>query len=356
MVQLKASLLVALIATIRPIAAQYFPATGNTANSLLLTETRVERPIIMHKHQLLASGSYGFYLITSAFDNDGKRINYRDEGIASSLHAFNMNLHYGINEWIELNAAIGRNGNTERRRDMLIAGTDFTQVTQLTEHKGFTDLDLGISLRPFPKQSLFDAVLEYHCSLPTASSSPAKPEHSALEAEGSTYSVWVLNYHYFSPYGKGVPYMKGGGALKFRLPKSAVNASFSYGTGTGTGKSSYWTHQLVGTTFHYNEVKYNNRPQDEMLCSFLFDYQMFKWFDLFAGASWLHYQYGWKEIQGVRYKDPEMAQISLHFGFEIMTTEHIRILQSAKIGLTGQNYESENGFSLHLVYTLFTSK
>jgi len=356
MIHLKARLLIVLSVPVQCLTAQYFPVTSNTGNSLLLTETRIERPLIMHKHQILADGSYGYYLITSAFDDDGKRINYRDEGIASSLHAFNLDLHYGINESVELNASIGRNGNTERRRDMLIAGTNLTQVTQLTEHKGFTDLDLGISLRPFPKQSKFDAVIQYHCSLPTAPSRPAKPEHSAQEAEGASYSIWVLNYHYFSPYGKGVPYMSGGGALKFRLPTIALNASFSYGTGTGTGKSSYWTHQLVGTTFRYNEVKYNNRPQDEMLCSFLFDYRMFTWFDLFAGASWLHCQYGWKEIQDVRYEDPEMAQTSLHFGFEIMTTEHIRILQSAKIGLAGRNYESENGFSLHLVYTFFTTK
>ncbi len=337
--------------------AQYAPVTDGSATSLLLTETRIDRPLTMHINQLQINGGYNFFLATNGYDYSGNLINYRDEGLASSMHSFSLNIRYGIFEFLEINFSGQYIKSIDRNRDLLILGTDLSQVTEMHEKKGMEDVSLGIALNPFSSHKAFDISIFGNIRLPSAKTEPSQPDNSIeITNGGSGFLIRNLNYHYYEVFGTGCAYTVAGLDAKLRFANAALSANISAGTALGSGNLSDWTQQLDGTVFTYFRNTYAARPQDLMSGSLNMDFQMYKWFDIYGGINYSKYVNGWKETGQIRYADPEMSSCYLHVGFEILTTPHLRILQSTQLGLFGKNTKAWNGFNISMSYNFFTSK
>jgi hypothetical protein len=334
--------------------AQYSPVVDGSPQSLLLSETRIDRPLLMHKSQLQFNPGYGFFINSGAYDDAGTKLDYQKEGLASSLHAFSFSVYYGITEYLEGMVSLGYKGSVDRTRDLWIVGfTDFTEVTNLTDTRGMEDLRLGLGIRPTPRNEAFDLAIHAGASIPTASSEVKKPEHSVSYP---TVDYTQLSYHYFGCYGKGMTFIQSGLDFKYRLPGVAFNLSFEASNGLGSSKYTAWNAQLDAGTFIYTKLIAPIRYPDQYRGSIVTDIKVFNWFDLYGGITYYMEKGGWKEVGSIKYSQPESSALILKAGFEILTTVHLRIIQYAELSVMGKKSKAYTGIQTSLSYNLFTSK
>jgi hypothetical protein len=332
--------------------AQYSPKTDGSANSLLLSETRIERPLQMHRNQLQLNPGYGFYVTLGAFDASGNKINYKDQGLTSSSNVFNLNARYGIAEYLEFFAGISYNSTLRRMNDLLVFGNEYTEVTSITELKGMDDLRLGFSLRPVNGISTIDLAFRVGASVPAASSDKKRPTNTVTQQTGYT----IINYHNFNSYGKGMTFLQFGLDAKFRFSSAALTMFADASRGLGESTYTDWKALLSGNEFVYSRTDLPMRYPDMYTISAMIDMKVFDWFDVYAGYRYQIANNGWQEISGLKYALPETVASSLILGVEILTTTHLRILENAELSVAGKNSNAQTGIYTSFSYNLFTSK
>jgi hypothetical protein len=331
---------------------QYSPKTDGSAQSLLLSETRIDRPVQMHKNQLQVNPGYGFHVTTGAFDNSGDKINYREQGLASSLHNFNLSVRYGVIEFLEFYAGLSYRSTLRRMNDLVILGNEFTEATSITEVKGMDDLHLGLSIRPVTRNGPFDLALRLGAIVPTASSVDEKPEHTVSQQPLYT----KLDYHYLKRNGKGMGFMQAGIDIKYRLSSLALNLTADVFRGMGKSTYTEWNSQLLGSSFSYSSTNLPVKYADMYSGTAMIDVKVFSWFDVYGGFRYQLSNNGWKEISGIKYAIPETNSSVMLIGFEILTTTHLRILEHAELSLAGKNTDAQTGIFTSISYNLFTRK
>ena len=333
---------------------QYSPAVDGSPQSILLTESRIDRPLLMHKNQLQFNPGYSLSIITGTFDNSGSRTSFEKDGLASTVHTYSLDANYGLFDFLELNMSLDYLSRTESSRDLGIVGyTDFTSVSSLTEWKGLDDIGIGLGIKPWTRKTNMDLALRLGCTLPTASRYAKMPENTAIALDANNTQI---DYHNFGSLGKGVPFVNYGFNFRYRFKSAALNLSLLASNGLGKSKSNTWVAQLDNYQFTYseifNKVKYPNQYQGLLSA----DFRVFSWFDLYTGLRYSIESGGWKEIGNINYALPQTSLNQVLVGYEILTTMHLRLLQQAQIAISGKNTDCAFEIYTSLVFSLFTSK
>jgi hypothetical protein len=331
---------------------QYSPKTDGSAQSLLLSETRIDRPLQMHKNQLQVNPGYGFYVTLGAFDGSGEKINYKEQGLASSSNNFSISARYGIAEFLEFYAGLSYKSTLRRMNDLVILGNEYTEATSITEIKGMEDLRLGLSIRPITSNGPIDLAFRVGASIPTASSEDKQPVHAVSQQPLYT----KLDYHYLKSNGNGMSFLQLGLDVKYRLSALAFVLTADAFRGLGESTFTDWHSQLSGNSFSYTSAKLPVKYADNYSATAMMDVKIFSWFDVYGGYRYQLSNNGWKEISGIKYALHETNSSVIMIGFEILTTTHLRILEHAELSLAGENVDTQTGIFTSLSYNLFTRK
>lgn len=327
-------------------------------DSLLANERSIDRPITLHAGQVRVTGGYGLSIISRRFDNDGKIIKLRDEGLSSVRHRMALDIKYGLNDFIQLNVAIARSGTVLREQTRYIFSNDTDPVIMhdvVKEYSGMEDLYAGIDLRAPFKTRKVDLSVTLGSYFPVAPFEPEKPGHTYEALQEQDTRTDKFTYRYYYPMGKGVAVVHAGGMIKYRTPKWAFSARMDYQHGMKDGKSFDWVHQLTtDDSFEYREIPFAFRLPDSFNYLAEVEYQPLPWFDIFVDLSWYVSWRGWTSSgDELKVALPEQSQIMLAPGFEIIVTPRFWLRERLNFSLAGENYEAPFGFQTSLIYNFF---
>ena len=100
----------------------------------LLTMPYNKRPLTLYRGQFQANAGYKFAVRTHSYNAKGDRISLKENGTASILHNYILELRYGITDFIEIGAESNyiRNGIRSESASYL-SGSDDINVNTLNE-------------------------------------------------------------------------------------------------------------------------------------------------------------------------------------------------------------------------------
>lgn len=331
-------------------------AHAQQGDSILASERSIDRPITVHKGQFRITGTYQFASITREFDDAGSVVKLRDQGLASVRHQLDFELKYGVNDLIQLYAAMRHSSQNSRGQTTIIFPV-FTAVeptiyqTYLSEYKGWSDLTLAVDFRaPFSRQ--FDATLTLGGSVPTAASDPGAPTHSiTFDSATPEYDVKYQNHYKM---GNGVPVGWVGGMTKYRTKHWAISARLDYRHGLKDGQSYDWQYQLIDyQTFVYQQVPYTYRLADTFNFYTEFEYQALPWLDVFVNVSGYQSVNGWHTTGPDKVATPDASLYSVNPGLELIVTPRFWVRQRFQLPVAGKNSESPYTFYASVSYNIF---
>ena len=329
-----------------------------SGDSILANERSIDRPITLHAGQFRVTGGYGLTIISRRYDANGQVTELNDEGLSSVRHRFTVDLKYGVNDFIQFNAAISKSSNVVREQTRYIFPIDPEPVVVhdiLHEYAGLEDLSLGLDLRAPLNTRKIDIALTLGATLPVARFEAKKPDHSfeSLQEGGANMHQFTYRYHY--PLGKGITVAQLGGMVKYRAAKWALATRVDYQHGLKDGTSLEWRHQLNDDgVFEYRQDPFMYRLADAFSWFAEAEYQPLPWFDLFVNLSGYHASNGWTTTaEDLKIALPDQSLMRLSPGFEIIVTPRLWLRERLNFSLSGKNHEAPFGFETTVMYNLF---
>ena len=323
-------------------------------DSILINERSIDRPLTLHKGQLRITGGYSLGIITKRFDDSGDVIRLSDEGLSSVRHTMLLELKYGVLDFIELQALLPYQSQTEREQSSFIFGSPDVYTNELREYNGMEDIFVGLNGRVPLKTKKIDIALLTGISLPTAKREPDKPTHEAFREDINGFEVLNVDYHYNYNQGNGVPVIQLGGWFKYRMPNMAFSAQVIHRHGLETGESYDWISQLDDDdNFEYQKDPYTFQLPDRLNGFVEVEYQPRPWLNLIATVSAFTATKGWIEEDGAKTAVPDATLISCSPGLEILITPKLWLRQRVQIPVAGENHESALTFFTTISYNFF---
>jgi len=346
-----------LLLTIVFIPGTILVAQTFSGDSVLANERSIDRPITLHARQVRITGGYGLSIISRRYSADGDVIKLSDEGLSSVRHRFNLDLKYGINDFIQLNASISRAGNVVREQTRYIFPFEPEPVVMLNvlkEYSGLEDLFVGLDLRAPLKTRKVDVGLTLGASLPVSSFEPERPEHSFEAVTEGDATTNNFTYRYYYPLGKGIIIAQIGGIIKYRMTKWAFSTRVDYQHGLKDGESFEWKHQLTNNVFEYRQEPFTYRLPDSFSYAMEAEYQPLPWFDLFLNVSGFNASKGWTSLpEDLKLALPDQSVVFISPGFEIIVTPKLWLRERINFAVSGKNHEASFGFQTTLMYNFF---
>jgi len=332
-VMMKRTILLFMIAGL---TAHCWSQTGG--NTDILTERVVDRPLTLHAGQLQINPGYQLSIGSRKFDADGDKIDLASEGTAMVQHLYNLEIKYGILEFVEVSAALNYSSLGVREKQVwYFHGAETMYTTQLTECKGLSNLFVGLALRlPFDIDH-FGWRVSAGASLPVANYKPEKPTHSSTTVVDSLGVFQQVRFHYNDKAGNGTMIYHFGTTAQFFTDNMAITGWADYSLCFSEAETHYWESRLYEDEFSYQSVPYKTKPGNTLSYVLTFDYQAIDWFDVFGRFSGMMYNGGWDEEEGVRIGHPEKNMMAVGFGYEIQVARHLRLFQSMDIPILGKN-------------------
>jgi len=318
----------------------------------LLTMPYNKRPLTLYSGQFQANAGYKFAVRTQSFDAEGDQISLKENGSASILHHYFLELRYGITNFIEIGAESNYMRHGIRSESVTYLSTfDQISVNTLTEMKGMSDILIQTTLRlPF-EYKWFDVSLRGGIYLPSAKYKPLQPTHTVTDIISA--NIYTVNYHFNKTNGYGVPVYLLSAAAKFSYAKFSVEAGGAFREPIKEGNSIRWGQTLNGTTFSYYSNPYQYLLSRSLMINSSIHYQAAGWFDINLKGSYFKSDGGWTEYWGIKYANPEITLFTLEPGFEIQISPSLTIYQVAGISLTGKSTDAPFYMFTTLSFNLF---
>lgn len=324
-------------------------------DSILMRERSIDRPITLHKGQLRIEGGYGLSAITKRFDDDGDKINLRDEGLSYVRHTWYVDLRYGIVENLHIQVSTNYRRQAQRIQQLLtVNASEFTELFEIQNRTGLEDLVVTLSGRAPLKTKMVDLVATGGIYLPLGQTQSGKPEHS-ISVDDSSPGITFRNitYRYYSNWGNGSPMATFGGTVKVRTKDFAFTGSVLYDQSLGEGEETSWQHQLVNNKFEYQRETYTYQSPNRISFTAEIERQLAPWFDLSLIFQSEQSKGGWDEGNGIKYSRPEANLYTFNPGYEILVTPKIWLRQRLGVTLAGKNVEAPFSIYTSLVYNFF---
>ena len=311
------------------------------------------RPLNVYRGQLQANASYKFAVLSRQFDSQGKLDILKDLGIASVYHYYELELKYGVTNFLEISAFstyLKRGIRTQSVK--YVTSTESISVNSLEEEKGFGDILLTASIRSPLNYKWFDIALRGGIYIQSAPYKPDKPDHAVSDV--LTANEFTVNYHYKNNIGYGVPVLLLSGQLKITLKKISLESSITLKDPLSEGENIRWDQNLTDArTFIYTSKPYTYLPDRALEINTSLHYQAAGWFSIYLNLGYFKSTRGWTEYWGRKYSNPEKSIVLLEPGFEIQISPSVRILQTAGFPLKGENNYAPFYLNMALSYNLF---
>jgi hypothetical protein len=306
----------------------------------LLTMPYNERPLTLYKGQFQVNASYRLGVRAKSYDSNGEKISLKQDGSASVLHGYLLEIKYGITDFIELGADsyFMKNGIRSESYSFLNSATEIINTNSLKEFKGIGDLTIAASIRPPISYKVYDISLRGGITLPVASYKPSEPTHNITEYKSP--NSFTVNYHFNNNNGIGVPVYFFSGAAKFTFSKISLEARGTYNAPMKEGENIRWEWTLNGSTFTYYSTPYSYLPDRLLLINGAIHYQAVGWFDLFLTSYFTKTSSGWTEHYNGKYANPETSLFTIEPGFELQITPSLTVYQFAGIRIAGKNVDA----------------
>jgi hypothetical protein len=322
----------------------------SSADSIIMNERSIDRPITLHKGQVRIEGAYTLAAVTRRFDGNGDVVKLRDEGKSYVRHEWFVDIKYGIFENLHINLATQYKSQAQRMEQVYVVNYfDFTEIFEIRKKTGIEDLLVAISGRaPFTPKTL-DLVLTSGIFLPLGNDEDDKPRHSFEAAEDRNRITYRYNKHW----GSGAPILTTGATVKVRGKYSAITGSAWYNHPLSESENVRWQHQLVNNSFQYRSLRYKYQLPNTLGLQLEYERQLSPWFDLSLVVYTERTKGGWEEISEEKVSNPALGFLSFNPGYELLITPKIWLRQRLVVPISGKSIEAP--FSIHtsLVYNFF---
>jgi hypothetical protein len=305
----------------------------------LLTMPYNQRPLTLYKGQFQVNASYRFATRTKSFDDNGDKISLKEDGSASIIHSYLLEVKYGITDFIEIGADsyFMRNG-IRSESNSLLSGSNVINTNTLKENKGMGDITLAASIRLPMEYKLFDVSLRGGITLPVAAYKPSEPTHTITDY--TSPNNFTINYHFNNKNGNGVILYFLSGAAKFTYSKLSLEARGSYSFPAKEGENIRWGWTLSGSKFSYFSNPYSYLPDRTLIISGSAHYQAAGWLDIFMTGYSSKKSSGWTEYYSNKYANPETSRFTVEPGFELQISPSLTIYQYAGLQIAGKNIDA----------------
>ena len=338
-----------------PIMSQAQELSGD---SLLATERSIDRPVTLHARQLRLTGGYGLAIESRRFDEVGNVFRLRDEGTSSVRHHFNLDVKYGVNDFVQVTAGISATEQVIRGQTEYIFPQEQDPVVShqiVNNYSGLGDIFVAVDVRAPLRTRKLDIALTLGAYFPVARSQALEPRHSfeIQDVGGEPMHKFIYRYHY--PQGKGVTVGQVGGIIKYRMKRMALSGRVDYQHGLSDATRLEWRHQFdPAEGFEYRNTPYTYRLPDSFSYFFEVEYQPRPWLDLFLNVSGYTAYRGWVSFNGdLKVAVPYQTVGVCSPGAEILITPRLWLRERLDITLAGLNTEGSIGFQTSVMYNLF---
>lgn len=306
-------------------------------DSILLYERTMDRRLTLYRGQLRINASYYVSLFNKRFTNDGSTVKLSEEGIAKTRYSALLELKYGINNFITLNALLTQENENQRGPDITIVDPPNTFLIHYeTETKGLNDPVISLDLRAPLRTNKIDLVGTIGATLPIASSRSEQPEYGfEYDYYGTDFNR--ITYQYKEHWGNNAAVMIAGLRGKLRGEDWALTGLMEYRHALKVSEGRGWNAQVYNEEFEYNPYSYNYQIPDKLYVGAEAEYQALPWVDTFIGVDYRTASKGWSEktFQKVAVADSKL--ISVRFGLEILITHKLWLRQSFGVSPWGQS-------------------
>lgn len=320
-------------------------------DSILANETTLIRPLTVHKGQLRVNGGYGFLINSTRYDLDGNKVDLSDEGFTNIGHLIDLEINYGFAEFLQLSVGINHLQEAQRSRNVVIIATPNKPINfnEITERKGWTDLDVVLDFKvPFVTKQ-FDLVFSGGRSLPIAAHEPDLPEHQ-IDDSGDFNSI---TYRFLDKAGEGTAAWLVGLSGKIRANKIGFSFDYFRQHFPKAATSLFWSASLENELISYTSRDYDYQLGDRSQILFMSEYQAWPFLNVFLGYQAHRINEGWTEITGIRALVEQQKQGLIQLGAEVLVTPRLWIRQVASFPTGGENSFNPLILSTQAVYNLF---
>ena len=329
-----------------------------SGDSLLAAERAIDRPITLHARQLRITGGYALSVISRRFNARGDLFSLRDVGASSVKHRFNLDIKYGVNDFIQLTTGIAATGQVIRGQNEYIFPQQDDPVVShqiVNKYSGFEDLFVGLDLRAPLRTRKFDIALALGVRLPVARSEAQQPDHSFSIAERDGEPMHKFVYRYYYPQGEGVTVAQAGGLVKYRMKKLAFSGRLDYQHGLRDATRVEWRHQFdPAQGFEYRKTTYILRLPDAFSYYVEFEFQPRPWLDIFLNISGHTAYRGWVSFDGdLKVAVPYQTIAVCSPGVEILITPRLWVRERLNVAVAGKNFDAPTAFETMVMYNLF---
>lgn len=318
----------------------------------LLTMPNNKRPLLLYRGQLQFNSGYRLAVNGKSYDADGEKISLKAEGNASIMHTYNIELKYGITDFIEVAADsyFMKNG-IRSPSGIYLSGSDVINTNSLNEFKGMGDISLSAALRLPIEYEIFDISIRGGVTLPVAAYEPSQPTHSITDYIAP--NNYTVNYHFNNNNGNGVPLYFLSGAAKVTFSRISLETRGGYRFPSREGENIRWNWTLYGSTFTYYSNPYSYLPDRSFFINGSVHYQAAGWFDIFLGSYYTKNNSGWTEYYDLKYANPEASLATIEPGFELQISPALTIYQYAGIQVSGKNTDAPFYLMTTISFNLF---
>ena len=334
------------------------PAQQVAGDSLLATERAIDRPLTLHARQLRVTGGYALSILSRRFDAHGDVFSLRDVGSSSIKHRFEIDIKYGINDFVQLTTGIAGTEQVVRgRTEYIFPQQDDPVVSHqiINKYSGLEDLFVGVDLRAPLRTRKFDMALALGAYLPISPSESKQPDHSYSLSQRDGEPMQKFTYRYFYPQGQGVPVAQIGAHIKYRMKTMAFSGRVDYRHGLDDATRVEWKHQFDASDgFEYRKTTYTHRLPDSFSYFFEAEFQPRPWLDLFINISGYTAYRGWISVDGeLKVAVPYQTIAIASPGAEIIITPRLWVRERLDIAVAGKNSDAPIGFETTVMYNLF---
>ncbi|MFW6327213.1 MAG: hypothetical protein ACOC2F_02785 [Bacteroidota bacterium] len=302
----------------------------------LLDESRVDRPVTLHKGQIEVNSSYGLTVFGNKYDGSGIKTDLQEKGLATIKHEGGFDIRYGVFEFLELGFQSGYISKTERSREKYyFSYNEYMNVQSLSHEKGFSDVLFSTAVRYPVKTSNFSMAVRGGIMLPVGTKGELAPEHTMSHFPELAY--YELKMKTNEKASHGVKQYLFGGIMKIKLNKTAITAGSSLITSNKTGIAEGYIYRNNNLNFEYEKINYDYQLPDVFVSDVMVDYQAFSWFAVFGGYHYYSSSSGWDGKTGIRIAEPTKKLHEVTLGFEIQATSNVRIFETINYSLGGRN-------------------
>ena len=335
------------------LAICFEPPSYAQSKDSLLNQRSIDRPLTLFSGQLRVGFGYELGVTTRKFDDEGVRVDLRQQGISYATHSFPIDVRYGISRILQVGIRSYYRVQTQRDQMILSLSSDTYQIYQLNKKNGLEDLLISLNVRAPLKTRTWDIIAGAGIFLPVQDNKAPAPQHEVTVTNNSGGLYYTVEYNYNERWSSGVKSGFAEGALKYRALNSAITLHATYRRALQEGERVRWSHFVNNNSFSYRSESFTYLPGDILQWTSELEKQVMPWCAVSLVVAGQHINGGWQEIGDTKVSNPKQTQFTVGPGYEVLVTPKLWLRQRVWFPVSGKNISAPLTISTTIVYNTF---